>query len=82
MNELIDHHSVAKWLGVTTRTLRTWTRYGKIPAPVSIGRKRLWIRSVLEAWLCARAEHGDIDSQWQNASDRTRARRGRRRLPA
>lgn len=82
MDELIDHHAVAQYLGITTRTLRTWIGSGKIPAPISIGRRRLWVTSILDAWLKVRAEHGITDPHRPNISHPAPPRRGRPRLPA
>lgn len=81
MDELIDHHTVAKNLGVTTRTLRTWIRDGQIPAPVRIGRKQIWVKPVLETWLKDRAKKG-CDQQLQRTRNVPKAARGRPRLPA
>lgn len=81
MDELIDHHTVAKILGVTTRTLRTWIKGSQIPAPVRLGRKQFWVKPVLEAWLKDRAEKG-CDQQPQSARNVPKAARGRPRLPA
>lgn len=81
MDETIDHHSVAQYLHVTTRTLRTWIKDGRILRPIAIGRKRFWVKPVLEAWL---RERGRVshDQRAIESSKRTRARRGRPRLPA
>ena len=81
MDDLIDHHAVAQYLHVTTRTLRTWVKDGRVPRPVAIGRKQFWIRPVLEAWLKERAQAG-CAPQRAESSQRTHARRGRPRLPA
>lgn len=81
VDELIDHNKVAKHLGVTTRTLRTWIKNGQIPGPIRIGRKQFWVKSVLDAWLKDRAQ-GNCDQSSKDAPDVPRARRGRPRLPA
>lgn len=81
MDELIDHHAVAQYLRVTTRTLRTWIRNAQIPEPIVIGRKQFWVKSVLDAWMKKRAENG-CEQQPSRASNVSRARRGRPRLPA
>jgi len=81
MDELVDHHAVAQHLRVTTRTLRTWIKDGKIPRPVAIGRKQFWVKPVLDAWLRERAQSG-CEQQPRKASDVSRVRRGRPRLPA
>ena len=81
MEDLIDHHEIAQYLHVTTRTLRTWIKAGLIPKPVVIGRKRFWSKTVLEAWLRGRAQDG-CDQQRMESSKRIRTRRGRPRLPA
>lgn len=81
MDELIDHHAVAQYLRVTTRTLRTWIRNAQIPKPIVIGRKQLWVKPVLDAWLKERAQCG-CEQQPRKESDGSRIRRGRPRLPA
>ena len=81
MDELIDHNEVAKVLGVTTRTLRTWVRKGQVPGPIRIGRKQFWVKSVFDAWLKDRAQ-SSCDQPSRKAPDVPRARRGRPRLPA
>jgi predicted DNA-binding transcriptional regulator AlpA len=81
MDELIDHHAVAQYLRVTTRTLRTWIRNGQVPKPIAIGRKQFWVKPVLDAWLSERAQRG-CEQQPIKPSNVSRARRGRPRLPA
>lgn len=81
MDQLIDHHAVAQYLHVTTRTLRTWIRKAQIPEPIVIGRKQFWVKPVLEAWLTDRAQSG-CGQQPSRASNVSRARRGRPRLSA
>ena len=81
MDELIDHNEVAKVLGVTTRTLRTWIKNAQIPGPIRIGRKQFWVKSVFDAWLKDRAQ-SNWDPPSKDAPEVPRARRGRPRLPA
>ena len=81
MDELIDHHTVAKILGVTPRTLRTWIKDSQIPAPVRIGRKQFWVKPVLDAWLKGQAEKG-CDRKPEMTLNVPKAARGRPRLPA
>lgn len=80
MDELLDHHAVAQFLRVTTRTLRTWIQNGQLPKPIAIGRKQFWVRPVLDAWLKERAQSG-CEQLLRKASDVSRVRRGRPRLP-
>lgn len=81
VGELIDQHEVAKLLGVTTRTLRTWIKTGQVPRPIRIGRKQFWVKSVLDAWLKDRAQ-SNCDRPSKDAPDVPRVRRGRPRLPS
>jgi len=81
VDELIDHNEVAKLLGVTTRTLRTWIKGGQVPGPIRIGRKQFWVKSVFDAWLKGRAQ-SSCDQPSRKAPDVPPARRGRPRLPA
>ncbi len=81
MDELIDHNEVAKVLGVTTRTLRTWLKDGQVPGPIRIGRKQFWVKSVFDAWLKDRAQ-SSCGKPLRETPVVPRARRGRPRLPS
>jgi prophage regulatory protein len=37
----------------SARTWRTWHAYGKVPAPVCIGRSQYWRLDELKAWVAA-----------------------------
>jgi predicted DNA-binding transcriptional regulator AlpA len=37
MDEKVDQHDVAKYLGVSTRTVRNLIKRGELPAPIRIG---------------------------------------------
>ena len=49
--EYADKATVAKEFGVSTRTIERWVRLRLLPAPVSIGRSRLFHRSTIQEFL-------------------------------
>lgn len=48
---------LAAMLKVSTRTITNYTRTGAIPSPVKFGRKALWSRAALLAFI--RAQQGE-----------------------
>jgi excisionase family DNA binding protein len=78
MELLLNQHDVAKYFGVTDRTLRTWIQIGELPSPIVLGRKQYWLQTELQAWLLQRAGN----TRATPPSWRTSTRRGRPRLPA
>jgi len=50
-----DARSLAALLDVGLRTVRTWDSSGKLPAPVRIGGRVVWIIDDIRAWLAAGA---------------------------
>ena len=62
--ELVSSKDVASLLGVTTHTLNRWSRLGKGPPRIKVGRKAVYRRASLIAWLeaneardCTRVHH-------------------------
>ena len=51
MDEKIEQHDVAKYLGVSTRTVRNLIKRGELPPPICIGRKRFWLKGKFARWL-------------------------------
>jgi predicted DNA-binding transcriptional regulator AlpA len=51
MDDKIDQHDVAKYLGVSTRTVRTLIKRGELPPPIRIGRKQFWLKDKFMCWL-------------------------------
>jgi excisionase family DNA binding protein len=51
MDEKIDQHEVAKYLGVTTRTVRNLVKRGVLPPPIRLGRKQFWLKRNFAHWL-------------------------------
>lgn len=41
--------------GISVRTVRTWDALGRLPAPVRVGNKTLWVVSEVRDWLAAGA---------------------------
>jgi predicted DNA-binding transcriptional regulator AlpA len=51
---LVTDDDVAVWLGVTPRTIWVWTRNGKFPQPVKLGKARApkrWLTESIENWI-------------------------------
>jgi len=44
VDDKIDQHDVARYLGVSTRTVRTLIKRGELPPPIRIGRKQFWLK--------------------------------------
>jgi excisionase family DNA binding protein len=40
MDQKVDQHEVATYLGVSSRTVRNLIRRGELPQPIRIGRKQ------------------------------------------
>jgi excisionase family DNA binding protein len=51
MDEKVDQHDVAKYLGVSTRTVRSLIQRGELPVPIRIGRKQFWLKGQFMRWL-------------------------------
>jgi predicted DNA-binding transcriptional regulator AlpA len=52
---VVDARQLAKMLGASLRSIRTWDVAGKLPAPVRIGGRVFWRLNELRAWLDAGA---------------------------
>lgn len=48
---LIDAPALAKILSCSARTLTSWVKDGRLPAPVNVGRLRLWRKTDIEQVL-------------------------------
>jgi excisionase family DNA binding protein len=81
VEEKIDQHELAEFLGVSTRTVRTLIKRGELPPPIRIGRKQFWLEDKFMRWL---HDGGTASDPMRPDQDRTNvfARRGRPRLPA
>jgi prophage regulatory protein len=51
----VDARGLARLLSSGKRTVSTWNAAGKIPAPVKIGGRVVWVVSEIRAWLAAGA---------------------------
>ena len=51
VDEKIDQHEVARYLGVSTRTVRGFIARGELPRPIRIGRKQFWLKAEFSRWL-------------------------------
>jgi len=47
----LDTDAIAELAEVSTRTVREWTQYGRLPLPRIWERRRLWRREVVEVFL-------------------------------
>jgi predicted DNA-binding transcriptional regulator AlpA len=81
VEEKIDQHELAEYLGVSTRTVRTLIKRGELPPPIRIGRKQFWLKDKLTRWL---HDGGAASVRMRSARNVANAivRRGRPRLPA
>jgi predicted DNA-binding transcriptional regulator AlpA len=52
---VVDAKRLAKLLCAGVRTVRTWDAGGKLPAPIRIGGRVVWVLSEIRAWLAAGA---------------------------
>lgn len=52
---VVDARRLAKLLCAGIRTVRTWDAAGKLPAPIRIGGRVVWLVSEIRAWLEAGA---------------------------
>ena len=75
--DFLEDDETAAELHVCTRTLDRWRQIGEGPPVTKLGRRILYRRSSLQAWLRGREHHGKGDNG--TGEGRTRARRGRPR---
>lgn len=54
-SEYLTGPELASLLRTSPETVRYWVHIGKAPRSIKIGRKRLWKRSDVDAWLDAAA---------------------------
>ena len=50
---LISAKAAAALCSVAPSTWWAWASAGKVPAPIRLGRRTLWRRAELEAWVAA-----------------------------
>src|SRR3954469_12276969 len=48
---ILERHEVALMLRVSVQTLRNWSKSGKFPPPFRLGRRPVWRRSAILAFL-------------------------------
>lgn len=65
MPEYMTTHEVAALLRTSTETLRYWRHIGKGPRSFKLGRRVLYPRSAVEAWV---SEAQNADGQPQGAA--------------
>ena len=59
---VVDAKRLSKLLCCGVRTVRTWDAAGKLPTPLRIGGRVVWIVDDVRAWLAAGAPNRD---QWE-----------------
>jgi len=59
---LVDGEAAARLLGISVRHLLSLDSGGRIPQPVRLGRRRLWVVEELRAWARAGCPARD---QWR-----------------
>ncbi|WP_099025619.1 helix-turn-helix transcriptional regulator [Mycolicibacterium palauense] len=47
----IDAAGIAAYSGRSIETIRYWQRMGQLPHSAKVGRRRVWKRADIEAWL-------------------------------
>ena len=52
---VVDARRLAPMLCAGVRTVRTWDAAGKLPKPLKIGGRTVWVLSEIRAWLDAGA---------------------------
>ena len=63
----LDTRGLARALGVSARHIAALRAQGRLPAPVRLGKRVVWPRSEIEAWLAAGAPSLD---RWQEMRSR------------
>ena len=54
MRYLLTTSDVARMLGVTDETVRTWNQRGRIPRPIPLSSNRFrWLPETVETWIKA-----------------------------
>jgi len=59
---LINTRQLAKWLIVTTRTIRSKIADGKLPKSIRVGNSHRWFADEIEAWMHAKCPPQD---EWE-----------------
>jgi prophage regulatory protein len=49
--EILDSKELEQLTGTRASTWRYWASIGQGPASFKLGRRRVWKRSIIEAWL-------------------------------
>jgi hypothetical protein len=57
LSEYLPEEQTAAELGVCTKTLQRWRAFGEGPAITRLGRRILYRRSTVAAWIAARETH-------------------------
>jgi predicted DNA-binding transcriptional regulator AlpA len=81
VDEKINQHDVAQYLGVSTKTVRALIQRGELPPPIRIGRKQFWLKDKFTRWLCDGGIASDEIRSARSAAEAVVCR-GRPRLPA
>ncbi|ORB70128.1 hypothetical protein BST45_07280 [Mycobacterium shinjukuense] len=58
-SEYLSAPELAAWTGTPASTWRYWAHLGVGPASFKLGRRRIWKRSVVSAWLAAQENAGN-----------------------
>nr|WP_111509545.1 DNA-binding protein [Mycobacterium kyogaense] len=59
-NEYLSCHDLEALTGTKASTWRYWAMIGQGPASFKIGRRRVWKRGVVKAWLAAQEEAASV----------------------
>lgn len=55
--ERLKPEQVAGLIGVSRKTVMDWKRAGKLPKPLTVGKKSYWFKSQIEEWLAKKNPH-------------------------
>jgi hypothetical protein len=56
--EFVDADDLEVWTGTKASTWRYWASLGQGPMSFRLGKRRVWRRSVVEAWLAEQERAG------------------------
>jgi len=57
-NEFLTADELEVWTGIPQSTWRYWAHLGSGPASFKIGRRRVWKRATVDAWLADQEKNG------------------------
>jgi prophage regulatory protein len=72
---LLTLQDVSRWMGVSRLTITAWVRAGRFPAPLPLGRRRLyWNPTDVQSWLAGQGRQHGAGAEAGRGERRTRRR--------